>query len=233
MLYKKIVFRLTLIFCILVIGSVYKSNKKANAKLNESFFVDIKLEKGGLKDKKEYLLNNFERNLVIGNKNAPITIIEYSSYTCQYCKAFHNEVYPKIKKNFIEKNLVKYIHKPIVNNKTMLLSTAILCLNDNEKKEVIDNIFFKIQHKEINNIEEYILENVKKYNIDRERFKLCYLDKKNIEETIYYQKKEAEIWGINSVPTLIINGEKYVGYRDYEEMEKIIKEKINRKNHVK
>ena len=42
-----------------------------------------------------------------GEKNAKITIIAYESLTCGHCADFHENVYPNLKKNFIEKGLVR------------------------------------------------------------------------------------------------------------------------------
>ena len=51
--------------------------------------------------------DNKFKGITEGNKNAKIEILVYESLTCSHCATFHNEVYPHLKKNFIDKDLVK------------------------------------------------------------------------------------------------------------------------------
>ena len=48
---------------------------------------------------------------VLGSKNAPITIVEFSDFECPYCKRFHDQVLPQIKENYIDKEIVRFVHK--------------------------------------------------------------------------------------------------------------------------
>ena len=44
-----------------------------------------------------------------GNRNAPVTIIEYVSLTCPYCRAYHAKVFPRIKRTYVDTGRVRYI----------------------------------------------------------------------------------------------------------------------------
>ena len=48
---------------------------------------------------------------VLGSENAPLTIVEFSDYQCPYCRLFQNNIFPKLKEDFIDKGLVRLIHK--------------------------------------------------------------------------------------------------------------------------
>ena len=50
-----------------------------------------------------------------GDKNAKVTIIAYESLTCSHCANFHKDVYPKLKKEYIDTGLVKieFRHFPL------------------------------------------------------------------------------------------------------------------------
>ena len=52
-----------------------------------------------------------DEEVFLGNKNASVTVIEYASMTCVHCANFHKEVYPKIKKNYIDTNKIKFIFR--------------------------------------------------------------------------------------------------------------------------
>ena len=49
---------------------------------------------------------------IMGDVNAPVTLLEYASMTCPHCKRFHEQIMPEIKKNFIDTGKVKYILRP-------------------------------------------------------------------------------------------------------------------------
>jgi len=55
------------------------------------------------------------KRISVGNENAKITIIAYESLTCSHCANFHNEVYPQLKKNYIDTGLAKieFRHFPL------------------------------------------------------------------------------------------------------------------------
>ncbi|SFV36279.1 Protein-disulfide isomerase [Devosia crocina] len=62
---------------------------------------------------------------VVGNENAPVTVIEYASPTCPHCATFHNTVYEPFKAEYIDTGKVKYILRPFVRN---VLDAAIFML---------------------------------------------------------------------------------------------------------
>jgi len=49
----------------------------------------------------------------LGSATAPVTIVEFSDFECPYCKRFHDEVFPQLKKNYIDKGLVRFVHKDL------------------------------------------------------------------------------------------------------------------------
>lgn len=50
---------------------------------------------------------------VLGQAKAPITIVEFSDYECPYCRMFQKEIFPELKRDFIDKGLVRFIHKDL------------------------------------------------------------------------------------------------------------------------
>ena len=57
---------------------------------------------------KSFAIENGQlKGIIVGNENAKIEILVYESLTCPHCATFHNEVYPNLKKNFIDEGIVK------------------------------------------------------------------------------------------------------------------------------
>ena len=52
-------------------------------------------------------INAEVKRIISGNENAKITIIAYESLTCSHCANFHKDVYPKLKKDYIDTGLAK------------------------------------------------------------------------------------------------------------------------------
>jgi len=73
---------------------------------------------------------------VIGSPSAPVTIVEFSDFECPYCKRFHEETLPKLKKHYINKGLVRFIHKDLplpFHQNAHLAATAARCAHEDGK----------------------------------------------------------------------------------------------------
>src|SRR3989338_5169830 len=54
---------------------------------------------------------NADDDPVLGNKNAPVTIIEFSDYQCPFCRKFWTETLPSIKSQYIDTGKVKFVYR--------------------------------------------------------------------------------------------------------------------------
>ena len=167
--------------------------------------------------------------IIEGNRSAKIKLIVYESLTCSHCANFHNEVYPLIKKEFIEKGLVNIEFRNFPLDLAALNGSKLAhCKNDGNSK--ILHTLYKNQHKwirgnnilDINkNLGEVIKEN--NLNINMES---CFKNKK-IEDHILQERIDgSKKYDIQSTPTLIINGEKFDKKLNYKNLEKILKKMI-------
>lgn len=72
-------------------------------------------------------------NPVLGDKNAKLTLVEFSDYECPFCKKSFNEILPDLKKNYIDKGKVKLIYKNLplpFHQNAFKESEAALCAKD-------------------------------------------------------------------------------------------------------
>lgn len=167
--------------------------------------------------------------IIEGNRSAKIKLIVYESLTCSHCANFHNEVYPLLKKEFIEKGLVNIEFRNFPLDLAALNGSKLAhCKNDGNSK--ILHTLYKNQNKwirgnnilDINkNLGEVIKEN--NLNINMES---CFKNKK-IEDHILQERIDgSKKYDIQSTPTLIINGEKFDKKLNYKNLEKILKKMI-------
>jgi len=164
-----------------------------------------------------------------GNPDAKIQLIVYESLTCGHCADFHKNVYPDLKKNFIDKGLVKIDFRNFPLDLASLNASKIAhCKNDG--KSNILHFLFQNQKKwaKGNSIEE-INSNLKEI-LDSEQYKLdinkCIANKK-IEEHILEDRIEGvKKFKINSTPTLIINNKKFDKPLNYKNLKKTLEKLI-------
>ena len=89
--------------------------------------------------------NQLPTDVVLGNENAPVTIIDYSSFTCPTCAHFHNEVLPKLEKKYIETGKAKLIFRSYAARALDLQVSAIPMCASKTKFYTFVKVFFKTQ----------------------------------------------------------------------------------------
>jgi len=161
---------------------------------------------------------------VLGNENAPITLIEYASLTCHHCATFHNEVLPKIKSDYIDTGKLKFIYRDFPLDHYALMASMVARCAGNKKFFTFLKVLFKEQPKWTAAKDPFIaLGHIARIGgIGKEEFKSC-VGNKAIEDGILKSRIEADReFKIESTPTLIINGEKYDGARTFKKLKKYI-----------
>ena len=169
------------------------------------------------------------KRMVVGNKNAKITIIAYESLTCSHCADFHINVYPELKRDYLDTGIAKmeFRHFPL-DAAAFNASKVSQCKNNGDT--AIYNLLFLNQEKWVKgkSIEE-INENLKKFlsseglNVD---FAQCTTDKK-LEDYILNDRIEGvKKFKINATPTIIINDKKFEKSLNYKNLKKTLEKLI-------
>ena len=182
------------------------------------------------------LFLGFERSLsaetkriISGKENAKITIIAYESLTCSHCASFHKDVYPQLKKEYIDTGLAKieFRHFPL-DIAAFNASKIAQCKND-QGLEILESLYSNQQAWVKGNTVEEININLKKF-IEEKGFKLDFkkcVNNKEIEDFILNDRIEgAKIFKINATPTIIINDEKFEKSLNYKNLKKTLEKLI-------
>jgi len=166
-----------------------------------------------------------------GNEDAKIKIFVYSSLTCPHCASFHNNIYPLLKKDFIDNGMVKIYFKHFPLDLAALNASKILQCANKKNRLILLNHLYKNQEKwiqgktieEINKNLKNILTDLKISEVD---FNKC-LAMKDVEDFILNERIEAvKKHEINSTPSIIINDEKFKNAIEYKNLKKIIEKLI-------
>ena len=164
-----------------------------------------------------------------GNPDAKIKLIVYESLTCSYCADFHKKVYPDLKKEFIDKGVIKIEFRNFPLDMAALNGSKIAhCKNDG--KSNILHFLYNNQNTWLKGetIDELNLNLVK--IVDKENFginvKKC-LNNKKIEDHVLEDRINAvKKYKINSTPTIIINDKKFEKPLNYKNLKKSIEKLI-------
>jgi len=164
-----------------------------------------------------------------GSENAKVTIITYESLTCSHCADFHNNVYPKLKKEFIDTGLVKIEFRHFPLDMAAFNASKIAQCNNDGKSDLLHFLFSNQKKWVIGETVEAINENLKKLlkneNIVID-FEKC-TNNKNIEDHVLNDRIEGvKKFKVNATPTIIINNKKFDKPLNYKNLKKSIEKLI-------
>ena len=169
------------------------------------------------------------KRIVVGDKNAKITIITFESLTCSHCANFHNDVYPQLKKEYLDTGLAKieFRHFPL-DMAAFNASKISQCKNDGDS--TILNSLFANQQKWVKgssieeankNLQKFLIS--EGFNVD---FEGC-INNKEIEDFILNDRIDGvKKFKVNATPTIIINNEKFDKTLNFKNLKKSIEKLI-------
>ena len=173
---------------------------------------------------------NAETNRIIsGKEDAKITIIAYESLTCSHCANFHKDVYPQLKKNFIDTGLAKieFRHFPL-DIAAFNAAKVAQCKND-QGLEILESLYLNQQEWVKGSKIEDINNNLKKY-LENAGFKIDFekcINNKQIEDFVLNDRIEGtKNFKVNATPTIIINNKKFEKSLNYKNLKKSLEKLI-------
>ncbi len=172
-------------------------------------------------------------NPVLGNKSAPITIIEFTDYQCPYCKKHAIETFPQIETNYIKIGKVKYYLRDFplemhTNAKNAALASK--CVEQNKYWEMHTLLFTKQKEWAIyseTQLASKFTEYASDLGIDKRTFSSCYSDNK-FKQQIFSDIDAGQLYGITGVPSTIILFPKSANETKFLEFFSIYSEYVNK-----
>ena len=173
--------------------------------------------------------SNSIQRIYEGNKDAKVTIIAYESFTCSHCADFHKNVYPQLKKEFIDTGLVKIEFRHFPLDMAALNASKIAQCNNDGKSDIIHFLYSNQKKWAIGETVETANENLKKLLKDENiviDFEKCTNNKK-IEDYVLNDRIEGvKKFKVNATPTIIINNKKFDKSLNYKNLKKSIEKLI-------
>lgn len=165
-------------------------------------------------------------DMALGPKDAAVTITEYASMTCPHCAAFNEQVFPKIKKEYIDTGKVRYIFREFpLDIKAAAGSMLSRCIakDDAPKYFAVTDMLFRQQNDwVVKNTTETLTRIGKQAGLTQQQVEACLKDQALLDKIAADQKYASDVLKVDSTPTFFINGEKIKGEASFEEFAKKI-----------
>ena len=174
-------------------------------------------------------LNAETKRIVSGNENAKIIIIAYESLTCSHCANFHKDVYPQLKKDYIDTGLAKIEFRHFPLDIAAFNASKIAQCKEDQSLEILKSLYSNQQAWVKGNTADEVNDHLKKF-IKKEGFKLDFdkcINNKDIEDFVLNDRiEEAKKFKIDATPTIIINNEKFEKSLNYKNLKKSLEKLI-------
>ena len=174
-------------------------------------------------------INAEVKRITSGNENAKITIIAYESLTCSHCANFHKDVYPKLKKDYIDPGLVKIEFRHFPFSFAAFNAAKISQCQQDQGLAILESLYSNQQAWNKGNTVKEENKNLKEFLIN-EGFDVDYencINNKEIEDFVLKDRIEGqEKFKVNATPTIIINNEKFEKSLNYKNLKKYLEKLI-------
>ena len=169
------------------------------------------------------------KRITVGNKEAKITIIAFESLTCSHCANFHKNVYPELKKEYLDTGLAKIEFRHFPLDIAAFNASKVAQCNNDGNSDILESLYANQQKwvkgssvEEANKNLQIFLKN-EGFSID---FESC-VNNKNIEDFVLNDRIEgAKNFKISSTPTIIINNKKFEKKLNYKNLKKALEKMI-------
>lgn len=167
-------------------------------------------------------------DLIVGNPDAAITLIEYASLTCSHCANFHRDVYPLIKEEFIKTGKVKLVFRNYTRDRADLAVAMITRCAGPEKMFDLIGVYFDRQlqwaRPGIDPLPE-IVDIARRAGISRADVDAC-MNNAALQNDVIEMFKQGQSDGLTGTPFFILNGDSFSGERSFEEFTEMFEDNM-------
>ncbi len=166
------------------------------------------------------------KDMVAGNPDAKVTLVEYASYTCPHCQRFHAEVYSKIKPEYIDTGLIKFEYREVYFDRYGLWAAMLArCGGETRYFGITDILFDKQKEWAASEDPTAVVENLKaigrSVGMEDAAMDVCLKDQAVAEALVAHFEESMARDKVEGTPTFFINGVMHSNM-SYEEMKALL-----------
>jgi len=164
-------------------------------------------------------------DVILGNEDAPVTIVEYASLTCPHCAAFAEGTFPKLKEKYIDTGKVRYIFREMPFDDLALAAAMVLrCVPKEKAIPMMEMLFEQQKTWYSQNAREELFKIAKLSGMTQAQFDACLVNEDVAKGIIAAAERATKEFGVKSTPTFFINGKMAVGNIPLDQLDKMIQE---------
>ncbi|MEO9649532.1 MAG: DsbA family protein [Roseobacter sp.] len=168
-------------------------------------------------------------DMSIGNPDAPVTVIEYASYTCPHCARFHEGTFKELKSNYIDTGKINFVYREVYFDRYGLWASMIArCAGTPEAFFGMSDLFYEKQSEWARAGDpSAIVGELRKIGLlaglDNDTMEACLQDGEKAQTLVAWYQENATADGVDSTPSFVINGTKYTNM-SFADMSELIDE---------
>lgn len=166
----------------------------------------------------------------VGSPDAPITLIEYASYTCPHCKNFHEGAYQQMKAEYIDTGKVRLVYREVYFDRYGLWASMVARCGGPEKFFGISDLIYKNQSSwtRAGGAPEIVGE-LRKIGrlagLDNDMLDACLQDADKAQTLVAWYQKNAEADDVSATPSFVLNGRK-ISNQSYEDFKRLFDDEL-------
>jgi protein-disulfide isomerase len=163
-------------------------------------------------------------DIVLGDPDAPLTVIEYASFTCPHCGAFATETFPEVKEQYIDTGKVKFILREVYFDQYGLWASMVARCGGEKGFYPLAETYLTTQSSwtRAPDIGHAIHQVGRRAGLSADRLEQCLSDREYAKELLATYQQNMEADEVKSTPTFIIDGEVYTGALGFEQFSEIL-----------
>ncbi|MEX5563533.1 DsbA family protein [Pseudophaeobacter sp. 1A16562] len=168
--------------------------------------------------------------MVQGAEDAPVTLIEYASYTCPHCANFHTGPYKKLKEEYIDTGKVKFIYREVYFDRYGLWASMIARCAGPEKFFGMTDLIFKEQSDwaragGATEIVDALRKIGRLAGLENDQLEACLQDGTKAQTLVTWYQENAEEHDVTATPSFVLNGKK-IENQSYESFKALIEAEL-------
>ena len=193
--------------CFLLACGVLGSGLAGFAARAQSVALDLLLEPGPLGDR------------ILGADDAPVTVVEYASFTCNHCANFHAQTFQAVKRDYIDTGAIRFVFREFpLNNIDLAAAMFARCVPPERYFDLVDLLFERQQQWAFgDDAYTQLLAIARQIGYGQEAFDACLSDQETLDALDIVARHAAEEFGVNATPTLFFNGVRKAGFMSLEQ----------------
>ncbi|WP_204112436.1 DsbA family protein [Shimia biformata] len=164
--------------------------------------------------------------MVLGSEDAPVTMIEYASFTCPHCASFHQNVFKQLKADYIDTGKVRFIYRDVYFDKFGLWAAMVARCGGEEKFFGISDLLYKSQSEWSRAGDPVaIADSLRKIGrlagLTDDQLNSCLTDEAKAKTLVGWYQENVAKDDISGTPSFVINGKKHSNM-SYDEMKSLL-----------